>query len=85
MTGSSYEDLFYEELKYIISKHNFDTAIKKITNLKYPNTNKYISEEHAAIYFNTYKKYDMKVNLNKDFDKNAYDKNKNLYSKGKVY
>jgi hypothetical protein len=71
------EDLFYEELKYIINHYdNINVAVKKICNLKYPHTNKYISEEHAIIYYNTYRRFSTKIELDKDFDKNAYAKNK---------
>jgi hypothetical protein len=78
---TSEENAFCENLKTIISKHNFETAIKKITNLKYPNTNKYISQEHASIYYDVYRKYDTKVSLDKDFDKKAFDKNKKISNK----
>ncbi len=76
----SQEDEFYEELKYIINKFidNPDECFKRITNLKYPNTNKYISLEHARIYYETYAKYSLKVDLDKDFDTNAYKKNKKI-------
>ncbi len=74
------EDEFYENLKYIIDKYidKPEICFDKITNLKYPNTNKYISLEHARIYYETYAKYSLKVDLDKNFDANAYAKNKKI-------
>ncbi len=70
---------FNDYIKYIIEKYNYSDAIYHISNIKYPNTDIPIGK-YANMYYETYKKYTIDVDIN-NFDKNAYEKNKNLFNK----
>ena len=72
------ESNFNDYIKYIIEKYNYADAIDQISNIKYPNTDIRIGK-YAAMYYETYKKYTIEVDIN-NFDKNAYSKNKNLFT-----
>ncbi len=73
------ESNFNDYIKYIIEKYNYDEAIYQISNIKYPNTDVPIGK-YASMYYETYKKYTIDVDI-QNFDKNAYEKNKNLFNK----
>lgn len=70
---------FNDYIKYIIEKYNYKDAIDQISNIKYPNTDVPIGK-YAGMYYETYKKYTIDVDIN-NFDKNSYEKNKNLFNK----
>jgi hypothetical protein len=70
---------FNDYIKYIIEKYNYADAIDQISNIKYPNTDVRIGK-YAGMYYETYKKYTIDVDIH-NFDKNAYEKNKNLFNK----
>lgn len=76
------EDNFTDYIKHIVNKYdNIHTIVDKLCDVKYPNSKLYIKKEHALIYYEIYRKHDVKVKIDKDFDKNAYKKNKEIYDK----
>ena len=73
------ESNFNDYIKYIIEKYNYDEAIYQLSKIKYPNTDVPIGK-YAKMYYETYKKYTIDVDI-QNFDKQAYEKNKNLFNK----
>lgn len=75
------EDNFSDVITDIIEKYwnEPEKCFSKIGELKYPGTDVKISYEHAKCYYQVYAKHMVKLDLDKDFDKKAYAKNKKIY------
>jgi len=56
-----------------------DYCFEKLMDLYYPNTNTTIPLEYARCYYEAYAKYAKGVKLDKNFDSNAYAKNKKIF------
>ena len=81
------EDEFNDYLTETIKKNidNPKKCFEKIMELKYPGTNTNISLEHARCYYEVYAKHNSyNVKLDKDFDKNAYEKNKKIFDNARI-
>lgn len=78
------EDNFHVVLSEIVENStNVESAIKKITKLKYPNTNNYIEDIHARAFYAKFIQINnlvnQKIKLDKNFTENCYKERSQLY------
>lgn len=60
-------------------------AIKKLCTLKYPKSEHYIKKEEAKFFYQKYSKINVKMSLDKNFTKKAYNMNSKIYKEVHVY
>jgi hypothetical protein len=80
------DDEFMDAIRKYVSKY-LDEPIKcfeKIMDLQYPNTTMNVPLEDARAYYEIYAKQLVEVKIDKDFDKNAYEKNKKVFENARV-
>ncbi len=78
---------FNDYINYLIEKYDYVDAIYYISEIEYPD--QYVKSgekkmkigKDAGLYYETYKKYMKNIKIDKDFNKNSYTQNKELFNK----
>ncbi len=76
------DEEFHTKIYNIIRKYKNDPekAFEKMMELKYPDSNHYVKLEHARFFYEKYMKImEEDIKLDKDFTKNAYNKNSKIF------
>lgn len=79
-------DNCHKVISDIVKKsENCNEAIKKLCKLKYPKSDHYIKKEEAKFFYEKYLKINVKMDLDKNFTKKAYNMNTKIYKEVHVY
>ncbi len=75
------EDTVNDYIKMVIQTYidQPERCFSELMKLKYPNSDLYITREYAKGYYESYAKYAIDIKMDKNFDKNAYEKNKKIF------
>ncbi len=76
------DEEFHMAIVHIIEKYGKDpnTCFEKMMKLNYPGSNHYVKLEHARFFYEKYSKLmGESIKIDKDFTKNAYNKNSKIF------
>ncbi len=77
LTDDNIHQVIYDTVKKYYNDHN--KCFEKLMEYKYPNSNEYIQLEHAKFFYEKYSKLQVDIKMDKDFTKNAYEKNSKIF------